>query len=416
MKHIVLLGDSIFDNQSYVGGGKDTIANLREQMPADWTATLLAVDGSVADGVARQLDRIPSDASHLFVSVGGNDALREMDILQMRASSAVEVFNELSNVSARFEHRYKQMLDSVLKLNRPTTVCTIYYPRFPEPERQKLSVAALATFNDVITRQAFLAGVPLIDLRYVCDDDADYANPIEPSEAGGANIASTIIQVVNEHSFEANKTSVFAGSDAGIGLAAICLSDEGLRKTTAGNETSESGPIRVDFLSSETFPFLNRLGMIYAPGNPLIEEDEIERLQLDEILESDDVAVMRLQGPKDRSLPESVEEVVSMVLDFEKGPRYGGCLLIHCKDNQRIVAIIAACLAVAATDAELSAREALSLVRDARAETLETEEQQQFVAEFEKAWRELMARPSTQPAVKKTLGRWRTGKKKGLGF
>ena len=35
MKHIVLLGDSIFDNKSYVGGGKDTIENLREQMPDD---------------------------------------------------------------------------------------------------------------------------------------------------------------------------------------------------------------------------------------------------------------------------------------------------------------------------------------------------------------------------------------------
>ena len=110
MKHLVLLGDSIFDNQSYVGGGKDTIANLREQMPADWTATLPAVDGSVADGVARQIPNVPSDATHLFVSVGGNDALREMGILQMRASSGAEVFNELSSVAARLKNSYKRML------------------------------------------------------------------------------------------------------------------------------------------------------------------------------------------------------------------------------------------------------------------------------------------------------------------
>ncbi len=55
MKHIVLLGDSIFDNQSNFGGGKDTIANLRDQMPAGWVATLLAVEGGVADKVAGQL-------------------------------------------------------------------------------------------------------------------------------------------------------------------------------------------------------------------------------------------------------------------------------------------------------------------------------------------------------------------------
>ena len=61
--------------------------------------------------MARQLPRLPADATHLFVSVGGNDALGEMGILQMPASSAEEVFNELSNAAARFENRYKRMLD-----------------------------------------------------------------------------------------------------------------------------------------------------------------------------------------------------------------------------------------------------------------------------------------------------------------
>ncbi|MGE3468443.1 MAG: SGNH/GDSL hydrolase family protein [Pyrinomonadaceae bacterium] len=211
MKHIVLLGDSIFDNRSYVNGGKDTITNLREQMPDDWTATLLAVDGSVADSVARQLPNVAEDATHLFVSVGGNDALGEMGILQMRASSSADVFNELSNVSARFEDRYKKMLDAVLQLNKPTAVCTVYYPCYPDVQMQKIAVAALASFNDVIIRQAFLAGVPLIDLRYVCNENVDYANPIEPSEAGGAKIAKTIIRVVNEHSYLSRKTAVYLG-------------------------------------------------------------------------------------------------------------------------------------------------------------------------------------------------------------
>lgn len=211
MKHLILLGDSIFDNRSYVNGGKDTIANLRDQMPDDWKATLLAIDGSVADSVSRQLPSVPNEATHLFISVGGNDALGEMGILQMRASAATEVFMELSNVVARFEGHYKRMLDSVLELNRPTAVCTIYYPQYPDERMQKVAVAALASFNDVIIRQAFLAGVPLIDLRYVCDEEEDYANPIEPSEAGGAKIARTILQVANEHDFSASKTSVYLG-------------------------------------------------------------------------------------------------------------------------------------------------------------------------------------------------------------
>ena len=209
MKHIVLLGDSIFDNQSYVGGGKDTIANLREQMPDDWTATLLAVDGHVTDGVISQLARVPSDATHLFVSVGGNDALGEIGILQRPASSAAEVLDGLSKVATRFEDRYRRMLEAVLALGKPTAVCTIYYPRYPEALLQKLAVTALASFNDVIIRHAFLAGIPLFDLRYVCNDDGDYANPIEPSEAGGAKIAKTIIQVVQNHRFEEGRTAAY---------------------------------------------------------------------------------------------------------------------------------------------------------------------------------------------------------------
>jgi hypothetical protein len=214
MKHIILLGDSIFDNGVYVNGGKDTIANLRDQMPEDWTATLLAVDGTVTDGVTKQLPRVPADATHLFVSVGGNDALGEIGILQMRASSSAEVFSEVSSVAARFEDRYKRMLDSVLKLKLPTAVCTIYYPRYPDARLQRMAVAALASFNDVIIRLASVAGLPLIDLRYVCDEDTDYANPIEPSVAGGAKIASTIVRVASEHDYVANKTSVYVGFGA----------------------------------------------------------------------------------------------------------------------------------------------------------------------------------------------------------
>ena len=46
MPHIVLLGDSIFDNASYTSGGPDVISQVREILLKDWKATLLAVDGS----------------------------------------------------------------------------------------------------------------------------------------------------------------------------------------------------------------------------------------------------------------------------------------------------------------------------------------------------------------------------------
>lgn len=209
MKHIVLLGDSIFDNKVYVNGGKDTVENLRALMPSDWRATLLAIDGSVASGVPSQLPRVPEDATHLFVSVGGNDALGEMNLLQIPASSGAEVFSAVSDAAARFEAAYERMLRMVLELKKPTAVCTIYYPRFGDQRLQKLAVAALATFNDVIIRQAFRYGLPLIDLRSVCNEYGDYANDIEPSVAGGAKISKRIIQIVNEHDYSTPRTSAY---------------------------------------------------------------------------------------------------------------------------------------------------------------------------------------------------------------
>jgi hypothetical protein len=159
--------------------------------------------------VQTQLLGLPDDATHLFISAGGNDALSNIDVLQMKVSSNAQVFNRLADLASVFEHHYCKMLEAVLRLNKPTCVCTIYYPRMPDPTYQKLTCAALATFNDVIIKQAFLAGVPLIDLRILCNQDSDYANAIEPSEAGGAKIAKTILRVVNEHNFEPHRTEVF---------------------------------------------------------------------------------------------------------------------------------------------------------------------------------------------------------------
>ena len=209
MTHVVLLGDSIFDNAAYVGGGADVLTHMRGRAPEGWGATLLAVDGSVVDGVHMQLRRVPADATHLVISAGGNDALQSAHILEERAGSTAEVLLRLADVAEEFEVGYRRMLREAVEAGRPTAVCTVYYPRFPDALAQRLAVTALTVFNDAIIRAAFGAGVPLLDLRLICDEDADYANPIEPSEAGGAKIADAIIRLVSAHNFGHRRTEVF---------------------------------------------------------------------------------------------------------------------------------------------------------------------------------------------------------------
>ena len=190
-RHVVLLGDSIFDNAAYVGGAPDVVRQLRSELPDGWRASLLAVDGAVTDSVGGQLRGLPSDASLLVVSAGGNDALGEAWLLQQPASSVGDAMRQLAEAQARFAVRYQAMLDAVAAVGVPAAVCTIYDANFPPPEG-RIITAALSLFNDAITRAAFARALPLIDLRLICSEAADYANPIEPSERGGEKIARAI--------------------------------------------------------------------------------------------------------------------------------------------------------------------------------------------------------------------------------
>lgn len=209
MPHIVLLGDSIFDNATYVGENPDVISQLQTKLPENWNASLNAVDGNKVDDVYTQLEKLPKDATHLVLSIGGNNALSCIGILNEKVVSSAEVFIKLANLREDFAQKYQKLLQRILSLGMSTTICTIYNPSYPESTYQRIAVSALTIFNDVITRQAFQQGIPLIDLRLTCNEATDYANPIEPSCAGGEKIVHAIVNVVFEHNFKKHYTQVF---------------------------------------------------------------------------------------------------------------------------------------------------------------------------------------------------------------
>jgi len=197
MGHVVLLGDSIFDNARYVPGGPAVTDLLRRALPDSWRTTLLAIDGSVAADVIRQLDRLPADATHLVVSAGGNNALDHGSlVLHERADSFAEVLTRMADVRAGFQREYHTMLHTVLARGLPTIVCTVYDSI---PGLAPAAHAGLCLFNEVILREAFCAGVPVVDLRLICNESSDYArsSPIEPSVAGGGKIARAISRAIN---------------------------------------------------------------------------------------------------------------------------------------------------------------------------------------------------------------------------
>src|SRR4051794_5423207 len=88
--HVVLLGDSIFDNKAYTSGAPDVTTHLRSVLPAHWLVSSAARDGATTASLQGQLSRVPADASHLVISIGGNDALQNMDLITLAVRSSTE--------------------------------------------------------------------------------------------------------------------------------------------------------------------------------------------------------------------------------------------------------------------------------------------------------------------------------------
>jgi hypothetical protein len=191
MKHLVLLGDSVFDNRAYVDSGQAVVDQIKSRLPSGCKVSLLAVDGSITEQLSAQLRRLPGDATHLALSVGGNDALSCLAQLEAPTNSVKQALVVLAQIQMAFQVSYRKLILELLALNMPLLVCTIYdsIPRMPTELK-----TALSLFNDVIVRECLRHDLPVFDLREVLIAEEDYSviSPIEPSVLGGGKIAKNL--------------------------------------------------------------------------------------------------------------------------------------------------------------------------------------------------------------------------------
>jgi hypothetical protein len=213
-EHIVLLGDSIFDNAAYTHGLPDVVAHLRHIVPAGTEATLLALDGSTTvDVVEKQIPQLPANVTHAAVSMGGNDAILHADALDLPVTSTQEALVMFGERAATFEESYRTTLEEIASRVPHVAVCTIYNANLPGDEAA-LARVGLMMFNDVILRVAFEWRLPVIDLRLVMVDAADYANAPEPSSRGAEKIAMSIAAALGFASDGAAGSRIFAATTA----------------------------------------------------------------------------------------------------------------------------------------------------------------------------------------------------------
>ena len=226
MNNIILAGDSIFDNESYVKRGQPAVIDqLNDILDKGSKATLIAIDGDVTSGVKYQLEKLQNDSTHLFISAGGNDALHNLHKLTDSVHSIGEGFLEFYEIRKSFEESYTTMLSNALLYDLPTVVCSIYHPCFDNNESdrvsgfipsgmdnsniQKSAVTALSIFNDIIFQEAAKNGIPVMDLRLIFSENSDYANPIEPSALGGAKMVKRMKNIIDQHDWSLSKSVIY---------------------------------------------------------------------------------------------------------------------------------------------------------------------------------------------------------------
>lgn len=132
--------------------------------------------------------------NHFFLSIGGNDALDRIELLNRRVKTAGEGLALFGEAVDGFAEAYWHLLEQLKPQVERLQVCTIYNGNFGA-EAPILS-SAVRLFDDAIQRAALAHALPVVELRDLLNRPEHYANPIEPSVEGGRALAEEIVRRV----------------------------------------------------------------------------------------------------------------------------------------------------------------------------------------------------------------------------
>ena len=222
-KNILLLGDSIIDNRSYVLDGElDVTAHLKK-LYADQPNVIItnnAVDGDTMYNIEYNHLDTPEveEASHIIVSIGGNDLLHNISFLQTTSELSKfmskdarigkwgrrelnptrnKVFEETYfEIIKPFTKQYETIVANLSSHRANLLLCTVYEGDLADSDEfsdvNNSSKTMVSLFNDIVYRTANKYGADVLELREIFVRPEDYANPIEPSHIGGGKLAKAI--------------------------------------------------------------------------------------------------------------------------------------------------------------------------------------------------------------------------------
>jgi len=189
-KTIILLGDSILKNNSYVESGQSIEDLLKKQESDKQNMIVLAKDDATIASTYAQLDAIPSDENRenttLFLSIGGNDII-----------NTYSLHGDTDNLIEVIFTKYKQLISSIrvklpkvklilLDLYFPLKIDYTKYYRLIKRWNKMLGKYVANTSNNI---------TGIIKISDLLTHSSDFAADIEPSESGGKKIINNIISM-----------------------------------------------------------------------------------------------------------------------------------------------------------------------------------------------------------------------------
>lgn len=222
-KHLLILGDSVFDNTLYLNPDElDGQAWLKKALP-NYHQTFLAVDGATTHHVIKHQIKYIKDAvkangeiTDLIISIGGNNLLGETALLGVKTPTVMDGLSLFRSRQATFAREYKEMWEAIdqttdeLECSPNYYVLGIYYAcfkakqdnptrMFPTDKKfQKASRLAVDCFNMEIMKSAGHAYIDLNSLFGEGKSEDCYANPIEPSSYGSELIANKLQYLISK--------------------------------------------------------------------------------------------------------------------------------------------------------------------------------------------------------------------------
>jgi hypothetical protein len=188
---IVLLGDSILKNNSYVSNGKAVDNILQERsLKNDKNIELysLAENNSKIVDVYSQINKIPLSVNNksttIFLSSGGNDIL-SFYVDQNGDTSDTGFLNTMLAAYKKLVKAIQTRVDLC-----QIVLLDVYYPTSNQFAQYK---PILEEWNGLIADYARENSLGLLQISQIVTSNDDFTLGIEPSEKGGEKIAQSIL-------------------------------------------------------------------------------------------------------------------------------------------------------------------------------------------------------------------------------